>query len=454
MQPYIEFIFFIDGTSVKYALTKDNGRYEAEIEIKVSVIQQDTLLSSLHFILSSNSYQDSILDNKKSFYDIKNLPVLNGIYTVKYELSDLNNAGKPLTYSEKIEVFYPTNRISTSSIQLLAGVNKEEDRGMYRKYTLNMTPLLTDVDTTQKILPFFLEIYNSQAILGKDQPLLVRSYIESAEAFMSNTPAIIIENLYPTAPVLVHFQQMNIEDLPSGNYYLIIELRNPKDSTLLLTQKGFFQRNNSPRFSSEIQYDQVITANTFVDDMTDRRVLQDNVLSLYPIASRVEQGFIEQRLKNLSDDELKKYFFSFWFRRNPHNPEGEWLNYKKRVDYVQNQYGSKQVRGYRTDRGRIYLKYGPPSMIKDNSMDPQTKPYQIWQYTNIGSEVNVKFVFYSPAEVSNDYELLHSTKQGEAHNSMWQRILTQGMDPQESYDDKKAKEYWGGHIDDEWKYDF
>ena len=87
------------------------------------------------------------------------------------------------------------------------------------------------------------------------------------------------------------------------------------------------------------------------------------------------------------------------------------------VDIVQERFGSVQVKGYRTDRGRVYLQYGQPNDILEIPSDPVTLPYEIWHYYYLDNQSNVKFVFYDPALVGNDYELLHSNKYGEPHDT-------------------------------------
>lgn len=54
-------------------------------------------------------------------------------------------------------------------------------------------------------------------------------------------------------------------------------------------------------------------------------------------------------------------------------------------------------RGWKTDRGRIYILYGPPDEIDDHSSGGGTYPYpnQQWRYRHIegiGDHVIVQFV--------------------------------------------------------------
>jgi GWxTD domain-containing protein len=320
------------------------------------------------------------------------------------------------------------------------------DKGLYHKYGMAITPIFKQyVGENQSLLPFYVEIYNSDKIVGGGESFTVRSYLENITDTATKDPKIMVSQQYATASVVLYMQQFNIASLHSGNYNVVVDIL--KDDSLLLTQKAFFFRSNPAMNFKDVK-------NTFASKITDSIELYHNVFSLFPVATSIEQDFIDRRIKRMTVSELQQYLYAFWVQRNPYSPEKAWLDYKAKVDYVQSQYGSRIVRGYKTDRGRVFLKYGPPSSIKDHPFDPQTYPYQIWEYYIIDNERNVKFVFWSPAFVTNEYELLHSTKKGEYQDPLWQRRLTQKLDPQDGFDDTKAKNYWGGHIDDEWRIEY
>ena len=57
-QPYIEFSFIIGGESVQYA-PDGQGHYFAEVEIQVDVVKDDSVVTGLHYILTSDLFADS-----------------------------------------------------------------------------------------------------------------------------------------------------------------------------------------------------------------------------------------------------------------------------------------------------------------------------------------------------------------------------------------------------------
>ena len=92
---------------------------------------------------------------------------------------------------------------------------------------------------------------------------------------------------------------------------------------------------------------------------------------------------------------------------------------------VNKNFGTLIQRGYETDRGRVYLRYGAPNSINQRYNEPSAYPYEIWQYWQIRSQTNVRFVFYNKDEVSNDFALLHSDLRGEINNRQWEMFLFQ-----------------------------
>ncbi len=71
----------------------------------------------------------------------------------------------------------------------------------------------------------------------------------------------------------------------------------------------------------------------------------------------------------------------------------------------------------------------------DRPNEPSAYPYQIWQYYRIGQRSNIRFIFYNPDLVTNDYPLLHSEMQGELQNYRWEHDLHKRDSPFNNIDD-------------------
>lgn len=97
-------------------------------------------------------------------------------------------------------------------------------------------------------------------------------------------------------------------------------------------------------------------------------------------------------LKNSSEAEQWKKFKEFWKKKDP-TPKTAYneamAEYYRRVDYTVSNFATiGQENGLKTDRGKIYVLYGPPTK-NERLFSPNSPPHEIWYYENIGK----KFIF-------------------------------------------------------------
>jgi GWxTD domain-containing protein len=128
-----------------------------------------------------------------------------------------------------------------------------------------------------------------------------------------------------------------------------------------------------------------------------------------------------QAFKKLStDDERESFIENFWERRNPNpgSPENEFKEeYYRRIAYT-NEHFASGIPGWKTDRGRIYIMYGPPNEIdshpsggtyerpaEEGGGETSTFPFEDWTYNYIdGIGNNIKLEFVDPT-MSGEYHL-------------------------------------------------
>jgi GWxTD domain-containing protein len=119
---------------------------------------------------------------------------------------------------------------------------------------------------------------------------------------------------------------------------------------------------------------------------------------------------------------MKRFFYSFWANRSV-DPEAAWAAYRAEVIKVNRLFGCRVLKGYETDRGRVFLQYGPPNTMMDRFNDMGTLPYTIWHYYRAGKFTNRRFIFYQPDRVTNCFPMLHSEVPGELNNPQWNMQL-------------------------------
>jgi hypothetical protein len=118
------------------------------------------------------------------------------------------------------------------------------------------------------------------------------------------------------------------------------------------------------------------------------------------------------------------------------------------VKVVKREFGTSIRRGYQTDRGRVFLQYGPPNNRTASLHEPSAYPYEIWHYYRIGTQNNRRFVFYLPDLVTNDYTLLHSDANGEIIDNQWQLRLHKRDTQTNNFDNNNVNPTYGGRAND------
>jgi GWxTD domain-containing protein len=135
-----------------------------------------------------------------------------------------------------------------------------------------------------------------------------------------------------------------------------------------------------------------------------QRWLDNDVL--YIITPEERQAF----KKLQTDEEREQFIEQFWLRRDPDpdTPENEYREeYYRRIAYA-NEHFASGIPGWKTDRGRIYITFGPADEVEShpaggNYQRPfyegggqtSTYPFEIWFYRyldGVGNGIEIEFV--------------------------------------------------------------
>jgi GWxTD domain-containing protein len=129
---------------------------------------------------------------------------------------------------------------------------------------------------------------------------------------------------------------------------------------------------------------------------------------VYIITAKERDAFLKLEM----NEEREMFIQQFWERRDPTpgTPENEFKDeHHRRIAQANLRFPTATgTAGWRTDRGRIYIVYGPPDEIDDHSSPgeynrpgdhwPHTFPYIDWTYRYLdGVGSNVTMEFFDPA---------------------------------------------------------
>lgn len=109
-------------------------------------------------------------------------------------------------------------------------------------------------------------------------------------------------------------------------------------------------------------------------------------------------------LRKVPEAERRARWEAFWkeLDPDPSTPENEKLaEFLERVRVAADRYAARGQPGWRTDRGKVYIRYGEPDDIEQVPSGFQSPAYEIWRYVN----KNLTFVFADPGGFG-DYVLV------------------------------------------------
>lgn len=136
----------------------------------------------------------------------------------------------------------------------------------------------------------------------------------------------------------------------------------------------------------------------------------------YIISNEERKAFVELN----TDEERESFIENFWIRRDPtpDSMENEFREeHYRRIAYANERYASG-IPGWKSDRGRIYIAYGPADEVESHPSggsyqrpfnegggSTSTYPFEIWRYRyleGIGSDILLEFV---DPTMSGEYRL-------------------------------------------------
>jgi GWxTD domain-containing protein len=111
-----------------------------------------------------------------------------------------------------------------------------------------------------------------------------------------------------------------------------------------------------------------------------------------------------EELKSAEGAERLAAWKRFWAKRDPSpgSETNEALDeFLGRVRYATENFSTVEP-GWKTDRGRVYIRYGPPDQIESTADSYAQGEYQIWRY----NDLNLVFVFYDRYFGVGDFRLI------------------------------------------------
>lgn len=413
---YVELQYLIYGDGLNYkeiSSGKFQGSVRAEITFQ-NLENESAALIRRQMLFTTGFYADASENGKNNNFNLSRIPLPSGRFRMSVSLRDANAPdAEPLAFTTDIDLRFDRNRVCASSIQRVGAWSIGGNHSVFTKNAVNLIPYFSNYYPSQvDTLTYMWEVYNTDRGFPRNDVGWIESYIteENQDVPVSKQLRQAV-NFGPTSKY-VHFQSFPIDSLLSGNYWLVNKVYSP-EGDLLVQDRQFFQRSNP---GLDLHY-RLVNASTM--DSLSIDTLKQYLDYCFPIAKGEEVDFIRKAKKETDYGVLANFFRYFWEKRNPEDPWDAWFRYYGDVKRVNNSFTSLRFKGYKTDRGYYYLKYGAPSDIEYHPIDDGLNPYEIWIYYQLDDQTDVYFIFGDLDLNTKNYTMICSNKKDEIYDPRW-----------------------------------
>lgn len=399
---------FLGGINMYIAVTKD-GRTVGEkdwttpysLEDTASLSKAQNIIGLTTFALEKGDYECSV--RSVDFFDSTRLdtsrfPIhVSGFSSHGSSLSDVE-----LCSSIKQTPANPENVFFKNTFEVLPNVG-----GIYG---MNMP-----------VLFYYVEGYNLLAAQSENYAVRVTvSDATGKEVLRSDRTKRRVNN------TSVEIGTMNVHKLDGGTYGITVSLVDTASGWRISSARKFFVYKPGMNIAGPaggVSGD--VHASEFAvmqEDELDRDFAQARYLAT-PGETRQFKQFATLSDAKVRLDAKRSFLFEFWRKRDPDqdtpgNPVRQ--EYLRRVDDVNQKFSSGFKPGWETERGRVFLMYGPPDEIERFPNSSDNLPYEIWHFNEI--QGGVLFIFVDRTGFG-DWVLVNSTHRNEIHDSAWEQYL-------------------------------
>ena len=410
----VYFAFYHNNFRYEYK----GGKFNASAILNVRLENLDT---KSEVVNSDYSLPIALLDTNATQFKMKEISQLNYILTQegKYQMILIGGDAAVPTSRDTLRFefdvkFFDMTKPQISSIQLASAIAKATQSNQnFVKYGLEVTPNPNlFFGNNMRDMFYYIEIYGlknfSEAGLKLHKILIGGSGKEYIHK---------IENLLTDYNMIYITGKINIDSVETGTYAVKVLINDSSNNVLDSVVKKFYVYNTPKQEIVELPTDDKLYLTSEYKNMTEQQIEDDFDKAIYARNDKDNDNF--KKLTSL--ESKRKFMFDFWRKRdpNPNTLQNEYkIEYYKRLLEANMKFKHGFTDGYKTDRGRFYVVYGPPDEIERNDMMADIRGYEIWHYNSLeGGKIAV---FAEQQYIgSGIYELVHSTIRNEYRDDDW-----------------------------------
>jgi len=398
---------------------KDNNYYKATIDVNFKIKAGDKEVINKDFTNYAGALTEASAKSSNYFtLDKISLTLSKNGYTAIVTVTDRNSK---LQSSKTFELVTIDPNALSSDLELSHNI-KPDTTSYLEKF--HRGDLLFYVDpipiyaSPNDSLFIYYEVYN----ISKNQE---NSYVFNENIRVKKADSVYVDIDNPLESESLPCQRyltVPVKDLQDGLYEIEITV------TDLITKKTYTTKSSFSKTKPHI-----IKGRVFEDNESEYALLN------YFLNSKEKKKF-----KLLDDAGKENYIDKFWKKSDfdPQTEKNEFLeDLKKRIEYA-NWHWSHYDKGWMTDLGRIYIRYGMPNQVIEKQTDVSAKfgkkDYKIWKYNN-GSRVYIFMDIYSSGRFVLIYAKNDDTEKSDPN---WKKYLGSDWDSGELENDEMNDNEW------------
>lgn len=424
--PYTEFYIRIPSSGLQSAKEPKN---QTAALINMEIKQQEQIVYQEEYLLQSPSNLKGSKDY--DLIDLKRIPLAPNSYQLHLKITDAEDTSSRnnLTLAFKVP---PLNKdIIFSDIILLDTFQPSVVESRFSKSGFQLIPSVTNVVALERnMIYYYAEIYNQKST----QEVRLKQTVLNAQGKPILYYEKIRKKILPAQlPIIDGIESSKLSE---GLYTLLLQVLD-KDGNVLATQSMDFSKMPKAKNNQEEMF-----LNMPLAAITDLREY------LEPISEEHERMLYDAHKAKKDSMALKHWFYNFWNYRDSIHPLKAYMDYLEVLVTVQKNFSTTYQKGYKTDRGRVYIQYGKPNSIVPVHDESEAFPYEIWTYSSAGKQTNVKFVFYNPTAIDNDFVIINSTMRGEIKNPQWKKMIYKRTNKNTQLDQDVVPDNYGNKLNE------
>ena len=351
---------------------------------------------------------DSALAAKRSMVQLDQLAVSDlepGRYLLEVSITDLVSGRQGKAAAELEVPGFGGISVSASQLELASEISADSTPSRFSKGGLTVRPNPERVfgDATNNRLFYYAEVYNA----GQAAALRV-----AYSSFKDPTLRVVeTRQLTGERGTVVQYGGMMLDELENGYYRLWIQAVAGQGVVLASSQANFRVDRDLLRMLP--QYRQI---------MEEQAALEKEGGEHYDKIELVATQAELAAYAKLSPAGRKEFLRQFWKRRdpNPDTPANEALReHRDRYRIADADFREQSRAGSETDRGKAYIKHGPPDEVEKRLLEAETKDILIWKY-NTGQVL----MFWDRLGVGR-FEMVYDKMNPQRSDPRFQKLLSQ-----------------------------